>query len=318
METDADTDTPIPDDDEIAWMSWMSTCRMTVAGVRWGEAPPDASVSVQYCIRDVGHVGPHCPDHNGWLSEGDLYWFDGDTGMRRKEGNFQVNPDILAPADWDRSQTVIVGQMEVGAEVAAVPVLPPGTVLSTTDRTIEKVGNSAGTAIFTTITADPPWSFDDSLPGGTRGADKQYKTMSWTEIARFPLPSLAKDCRLFLWVPSALLDEALSVMEIWGFQFKTTMVWDKRTAKNNEPWFGMGRVVRGSHELVLVGERGKPERKSKSVRSLFQGVVGKHSEKPEEFYRLVEELSPGPYMELFGRRQREGWTVEGDEVEVSS
>ena len=77
----------------------------------------------------------------------------------------------------------------------------------------------------------------------------------------------------------------------------------------------MGRTVRGSHETCLIAVRGKPPVLSKSIRSIFDAPVGKHSEKPEAFYEIVEQLSPGPYLELYARRQREGWTCLGDEVE---
>ena len=78
--------------------------------------------------------------------------------------------------------------------------------------------------------------------------------------------------------------------------------------------FGMGRSVRLEHELCIIGKRGKPTRKAKNVRSTFEAPVGRHSEKPEAFYELVERFSDGPYCELFARRQRPGWTCFGDEL----
>jgi site-specific DNA-methyltransferase (adenine-specific) len=143
---------------------------------------------------------------------------------------------------------------------------------------------------------------------------KNYRTMSVAEICAFKLPLLADDCRLFLWRVASMQEEALAVMRAWGFTLKAEMVWLKRTT-NGKMHFGMGRTVRAAHEVCLIGVRGKPKVLSHSVRSVFSAPVGRHSEKPDEFFRRVEELSPGPYVELFARRQRIGWDALGDELE---
>jgi N6-adenosine-specific RNA methylase IME4 len=164
------------------------------------------------------------------------------------------------------------------------------------------------------LVADPPWRFSDKLPGKGRGAAKFYATMSAPEIGRFPLPSLADDAVLFLWRVAAMPQEALDVVRAWGFEPKTELVWDKVTRKKALPHFGMGRIVRASHETCLIATRGRPLVKSHSVRSRFDAPVGGHSEKPERFFELVEQLYDGPYHELFARSRREGWRQEGLEL----
>lgn len=164
-----------------------------------------------------------------------------------------------------------------------------------------------------TLIADPPWSFSDSLPGPTRGAAKNYSTMTLEDIKNFKLPPLADDCRLFLWRVSSMQTEALEVMKAWGFTLKSEMVWLKKTAKGKRH-FGMGRQVRNEHEVCLIGVRGKPKVKTASMRSTFTGKTGIHSTKPERFYKIVEELSPGPYAELFARKRRKDWWQRGDEL----
>lgn len=166
---------------------------------------------------------------------------------------------------------------------------------------------------FRTIVADPPWAFGDKLPGFARGAARNYSTLSLSEIARFPLPPIADDARLFLWRVSAMPDEALTVCRMWGFKPKSEIVWVKLT-KRGLIHFGMGRTVRLSHETCLIGQRGHPERLAKNVRSVFEAPYTRHSGKPEAFYEIVESLSPGPYLELFARSRREGWTSIGDEL----
>ena len=163
------------------------------------------------------------------------------------------------------------------------------------------------------LVADPPWKFGDSLPGKTRGASKQYRTLSISDIARFPLPPLADNAVLFLWRVAAMQEEALFVCRAWGFKPKTEIIWRKLTRTGKEH-FGMGRLVRASHEACLVATRGRPIIRSKSVRSVFAAPVHEHSRKPDEFYDLVQSLSAGPYAELFARRVRPGWEQFGDQL----
>jgi N6-adenosine-specific RNA methylase IME4 len=170
------------------------------------------------------------------------------------------------------------------------------------------------------LCADPPWSFGDSLPGPSRGAVKNYKVLNLNDIKRFPLPKLADDALLFLWRVAAMQEEALAVVRAWGFVPKSEMVWIK-TAKDGAGTlaFGMGRYVRHCHEVCLIASRGRGVRliRNHSVRSVFEAPLSKHSEKPEQFYRLVETLAEGPYVELFARKNRVGWECYGDELTLS-
>jgi N6-adenosine-specific RNA methylase IME4 len=174
---------------------------------------------------------------------------------------------------------------------------------------------------FRVLCADPPWKFGDKLPGKKRGAVKNYSVMSVEDICRFPLPLLADDCVLFLWRVAALQQEAIDVVRMWGFKpAQRELVWLKKTAAGAR-WFGMGRVVRAEHEICLIATRGRPAVMNHSTRSTFvtdlaglSAPAGAHSAKPEEFYQIVETLFQGPYVELFARQQRSGWTCLGDEA----
>jgi len=161
------------------------------------------------------------------------------------------------------------------------------------------------------VVADPPWRFGDAL--GRRGAAANYRTMTAAAIAALSLPKLADDCVLFLWRVAAMQEEALAVARAWGFQPKAELVWVKLT-RRGLLHFGMGRHVRNPHEVILLCTRGRPQYRSRSIRSVFHGPVREHSRKPEEFYRLVEQLCDGPYLELFARAARPGWISVGDEV----
>ena len=174
---------------------------------------------------------------------------------------------------------------------------------------------------YRVITADPPWSFGDKLPGPGRGAEKHYSVISTDDICAFPLPPVEDDSLLFLWRVSAMQEEALRVVRAWGFVPKSEIVWVKTSGKPTvlgpNLAFGMGRYVRASHETCLVCARGRASAlvRDHSVRSVFFAPRQEHSRKPEEFYGLVERLAPGPYVELFARHRRPGWTQFGDELE---
>lgn len=137
--------------------------------------------------------------------------------------------------------------------------------------------------------------------------------MTVDQIRAFPLPPIADNALLFLWRVSSMQEEALSVVRAWGFVPKAEIVWVKKT-KNGARWFGMGRTTRAEHETCIIAHRGRPIIRSKSVRSVFEAPAGEHSEKPKVFYDLVEQLSAGPYTELFARGRRAGWQQLGNQL----
>lgn len=185
---------------------------------------------------------------------------------------------------------------------------------------------------FRCIVADPPWQFGDKLPGAGRGAAKNYSVMTVDDVCYLATSrvmgdptmfemcgqffDLADDALLFLWRVSSQVEEAYKVVRAWGFVPKSEIVWIKKTV-SDKIHFGMGRYVRASHETCIVAARGKaiPLIKNRSTRSIFEAPTGAHSQKPEAFYKLIEELCEGPRLELFARAQRDGWTTVGDELQ---
>jgi N6-adenosine-specific RNA methylase IME4 len=170
------------------------------------------------------------------------------------------------------------------------------------------------------LVADPPWKFSDKLPGGKRGAEKHYRCMTVSEIMRTPLPPIHENAVLFLWRVSSMVEEAYQVVRAWDFTPKSEIVWNKTGADGTKDRIGMGRIVRGSHETCVVATRGKPiETASKRERTSFRAPLGQHSEKPEEFYQIVERLYPlelwrEAHVELFARKRRNGWIQLGDQL----
>lgn len=169
---------------------------------------------------------------------------------------------------------------------------------------------------YACIVADPPWRFDDKL--GKRGASSKYQTLTAEQIKWHPeyrpLVTRPRHAVLFLWRVSAMQAQAIEVAESWGFQVHSELVWEKTTTRGNDH-FGMGYIVRGAHETCLICTRGKIRPLHRGQRSRFRAPVGRHSEKPERFFEIVERLMPGPYIELFARRQRPGWVCLGKQAQ---
>ena len=159
---------------------------------------------------------------------------------------------------------------------------------------------------FNIIYADPPWSYYKRLRGSP---EKHYQTLPTEEICALQVPS-AEDAILFLWATNPLLEDALEVMKAWGFSYKTNFVWVKDR-------MGTGTYVRGQHELLLIGVKGKvyPPLEQNRQSSVILASRTKHSEKPEAFYEIIETMYPqGKYLELFARQKRKGWISWGNEV----
>lgn len=169
------------------------------------------------------------------------------------------------------------------------------------------------------IVADPPWP----MHGGgkcKRGVDKHYKLMSLPDIKQYLVQQgfvIDKSAYLFLWRVTSLQRECYDVIDDWGFTAKTELVWVKKTTKGNRH-FGMGHHLRAEHETCVVATKGSPKVLVKNIRSTFDAKIGRHSEKPDEFFRIVEALTgpptPDTHLELFSRKQRPGWTCVGDEL----
>lgn len=179
---------------------------------------------------------------------------------------------------------------------------------------------------FRCVSADPPWPYRDKLKqsGTKRGAASNYRLLKLPGILTFLDDGgweVEDDAFLFLWRVGPFQQSAFRVMMAWGFEpTGAEIVWVKTTGPKN-PFmpsklaFGMGHYVRNCHETCMIGRRGKAKVLNRSMRSVFEAPVGRHSEKPDEFYAIVEKLCDGPRLELFGRKRRTGWTVIGDEVE---
>ena len=172
---------------------------------------------------------------------------------------------------------------------------------------------------FGTILADPPWRFSNRT--GKMAPEhrrlSRYSTMDLEDIMELPVPLIAlPKSHLYLWVPNALILEGMEVMKRWGFKYKTNLVWYKTRKDGGPDGRGVGFYFRNVTELVLFGVRGSLRTRAAGRRqvNIMSTRKREHSRKPDEQYKLIEACSSGPYLEMFARNHRSGWTQWGNET----
>lgn len=172
---------------------------------------------------------------------------------------------------------------------------------------------------FSTILADPPWQFQNRTgkiaPEHRRLS--RYDTMRLEEICALPVQEVATPTsHLYLWVPNALLPDGLAVMQAWGFEYKTNLIWHKIRKDGGSDGRGVGFYFRNVTEILLFGIRGKKARTLAPARRQVNYIGAQkreHSRKPDEVYGLIEACSPGPYLELFARGTPPNWIGWGNQ-----
>ncbi len=180
-----------------------------------------------------------------------------------------------------------------------------------------------GESRFRTVLADPPWQFTNRT--GKIAPEYQrlsrYNTMTLDELLVLPVRDVVTDpAHLYLWVPNAMLPEGLRLMAAWGFTYKTNLVWHKVRKDGGSDGRGVGFYFRNVTELVLFGTKGKNARTLVPGRRQVNLVASRkreHSRKPDEQYPIIEACSSGPYLELFARGKRSGWSSWGNEANAS-
>jgi N6-adenosine-specific RNA methylase IME4 len=189
----------------------------------------------------------------------------------------------------------------------------PGSGVLTTTELLASVSGHFGTVL-----ADPPWRFANRT--GKMAPEhrrlSRYATMTLQDIMALPVSHLLlPKSHLYLWVPNALIREGLEVMQHWGFTYKTNLVWYKVRQDGGPDRRGVGFYFRNVTELVLFGTRGTsrtlaPGRRQENI---IVSRKRQHSRKPDALYDIIEQCSPGPYLELFARQERPAWTQWGNE-----
>jgi N6-adenosine-specific RNA methylase IME4 len=199
------------------------------------------------------------------------------------------------------------------------PKEDPAAVIAAVSESLRR---TVGTQRFGTLLADPPWRFVNRTgkvaPEHKRLA--RYDTLTVAQIAALPVRDVAGDkSHLYLWTPNALIPDALKVMEAWGFTYKAVIVWRKIRKDGGSDGRGVGFYFRNVTETVLFGVRGglRTYQPGRTQVNYVESRKREHSRKPDELYRIVEGCSPGPYLELFARYPKPGWSAWGDEADAT-
>jgi N6-adenosine-specific RNA methylase IME4 len=270
---------------------------------------------VRRAERQLGEMIPKVCVRKGRRSKCNTLLHLSDVGIAPIESSrFQK----IAKLPEDQFEAWIASCREAGEEMtqAAALKLAAKNKLKTVEPSIDEYESGAVADLgelverglrYGCIYADPPWAYTNK---GTRAnVEDTYKsTMTVDEICEEPVGQLAADdCHLHLWTTNAFLFDARRVMEAWGFEYKSCFVWVK-------PQMGIGNYWRVSHEFMLLGIRGKPEFRRRDCMSWGEFDRTAHSKKPAAVRKLIESVSPGPYLELYGRETVPNWMVYGNEV----
>lgn len=184
---------------------------------------------------------------------------------------------------------------------------------------------------YSTIVADPPWPYeapgkygntlehspnrDKTIAKEGAGSRARYGAMSIDDICALPVESVAaENAHLYLWTTNQFLVEAHSVARAWGFRQSTVITWVKTRHADGQPSMKMGYYYRSATEHCLFCVRGRLRLRGPARATAFLAPRGPHSKKPEAFFDMVEEQSPGQYLELFARQRRLGWDVWGNQA----
>ena len=188
------------------------------------------------------------------------------------------------------------------------------------EKTIESFKSFTQGKKYKTIYADPPWQFQNRT-GKVAPEHKRlnrYETLQIDDIKKIPVADVAEEkCHLYLWIPNALLPEGLAVMQAWGFEYKTNLIWEKVRKDGMPDGRGVGFYFRNVTEMLLFGIKGNNNRTLDAGRTqvnLIRAMKKEHSRKPEEFVQLIEKCSSAPFLELFARGNREEWDMWDDQA----
>lgn len=226
--------------------------------------------------------------------------------------------DVATLPKAEQAEVVARGEKEILEKAKAIRA---GKAAVRREERLDKIaeiskGNTelATDVRYPIIYADPPWRYENPPMGGTnRSIENHYPTMTLEEICALPVGELAtEDSLLYLWATAPKLAECMKVIDAWGFEYRTNLVWDKEV-------IGMGYHARNQHEILLVAKRGEipPPEAGKQPASVHRERRGEHSAKPAFYYEMIEAAYPQlPKIELFSRSPRQGWGAWGNQAEA--
>jgi N6-adenosine-specific RNA methylase IME4 len=231
-----------------------------------------------------------------------------------------IGRKALTPTQRQRRWRAKKKQLSTGAEKRDRRVARMAAMALRTEQArsaLDRMG-----PLYNVIVVDPPWWFNvrNRNTGLDRSFENHYQPMTITEIEALTIPA-APDCVLCLWATVPLMAEAYRMLQAWGFDYVTTITWNKRTSDMTKVRRGLGYVARNTTEHLIIGKRGTPPWAVPGDQwdSAFDAPVTGHSMKPNEPYAfLSEQFADAPKLEMFARVSRPGWDVWGNEAPYSA
>ncbi|QLJ53513.1 MAG: ParB-like plasmid partitioning system protein (plasmid) [Candidatus Fermentimicrarchaeum limneticum] len=272
----------------------------------------------EYVIKD-NYLRRHLTQEQKAFLAGELYKikFKGSGGDRREQTGQSVPFDVYAEVgkDLNVNRRTAVRYIQY-AKICEEEPTKQGKKITQVLREVKQAKQEeeikqlepekAIQGVFDVIVIDPPWKGTGAYdPDGFRGKG-DYPTMEIEDIKKIKLP-MAKNCIIWLWTIDLHLKDALDILDVWDLERKSTLIWVKDK-------IGLGHWLRNQHEYCFLAVQGNPKIFSNSTSSVLNAPRRKHSEKPDEFYKLVEKVCRGRKLDYFARKKREGWEVYGDEV----
>lgn len=166
------------------------------------------------------------------------------------------------------------------------------------------------------IYADPPWAYNNKKLGRGKNPHPEYNTMTLEELQNFPINNYAhNDCVLFMWAVTPQIPESMKLLESWGFEYKTMIVWQKDMNHG-----GLGYWFSIHTEFLIIAIRGKVKPFHSKKKNIIKLISKNHSKKPEYFRKLIEEVTKDlqPRIELFARTKSHGWNVFGNDPKLQN
>lgn len=265
-----------------------------------GEAV-DAYFAIGQCLIEAHAVLPDTQSFGAWFRAQEFGFTTQWAGVLRQAAEYEgaVRLSIETQVSIGGSPNIKKAVKQVVAALGGGRDQRPALTPAGSDWTPSETEPTT----FSTIVVDPPWQYDNKA---TRGAaEDHYSTMDLDQLAALEVPA-ADDAHLYLWTTNGFLRQAFDLFDAWGFTYKSCLTWCK-------PQIGMGNYFRNTTEHVLFGMRGRLPTNRNDVPTHFVADRTRHSAKPDSFMDLVESCSPGPYLEMFARRRRMGWSSWGNE-----
>jgi len=224
-----------------------------------------------------------------------------DLGLTKKESS---RAQFIADLPEDVFEEIESGNITAHEAIKQIKIKKREEEIKKQKEEIEAGAIELPQGKYEVIVIDPPWNYGSSYdPEAFRGTT-DYPEMTHKELKTLDIPA-ANNCVLFLWTTHKFIWDAKELLDLWGFEYRSILVWDKGK-------MGIGKLLRLQCEFCLIGIKGHPVFDNDGThRDIIREERREHSRKPDAFYEMVDALCIGRKLDMFGREKRNGWDIFG-------